>query len=237
MGFNAVRFRLARSELNGSLNRTKGFCIPLQFHEDGAFIHIVGAMGRSTKNGSFKGIKGLCIVTGGREDLSYTIVGFCILGIKCKSMLKGGQSFLMTVEAIEGEALAVVGFCISWIQVNAEFKGISRLGECVKGFLVASELQERKTLLIVDGRGVWVEEQHMYIGFQGFLIPFHLVVRTALRKPLLFRLLREVRHTAIHAEIVTSVRHVIILLRSAAGRGQAIAPTMATQQSAKPLRP
>ena len=67
MGFYTVRFCIARSELNGTLSRTKGLCILFQFHEGRALIHIVGGMGWSPQDGSFKGIQGLFVVTGGRE--------------------------------------------------------------------------------------------------------------------------------------------------------------------------
>src|SRR2546430_480100 len=67
-GGEPVSFCIGRSELNGTLSRTKGFCIPLQFHEDRALIRIVGGMGRSTQDCSFKGIQGLFVVAGGRED-------------------------------------------------------------------------------------------------------------------------------------------------------------------------
>src|SRR5260370_6809752 len=75
MSFNAVRFGVGRIELDGTLSSTKGFCIPLQFQEDGALIHKVGSMGRSTENCSFKGSECLFVVACGGEDPSKTIVG------------------------------------------------------------------------------------------------------------------------------------------------------------------
>src|SRR5438034_3465433 len=108
---------------------------------------------------------------------------------------------------MEGETLAGVSFCISGMQVNMKLPRISCFGESVKGFLVAPELQERKALTVVHSSGVRVKEQHMHKGFNGFLIPFHLVVIIPLSEPLPFCLLKEVWHTAMRINRVTSVRH------------------------------
>ena len=126
-------------------------------------------------------------------------------------MLKGRQRFERTIEAMEGEALAGVPLRIARMQLNMKLPAISCFGESVKGFLVAPELQERKALTVVHSSGARVKEQHMYIGFKGILIPFHLVVSLAICEPLLFCLLKEVRHTAMRIDRVTSVPHRIIL--------------------------
>ena len=126
-------------------------------------------------------------------------------------MLKGHQRFECTIEAMEGETLAGVTLCIRGMQVNMKLPGISCFGESVKGFLVAPELQERKALTVVHSSGARVKEQRMHIGFKGFLIPFHLIVSLAIFEPLLFCLLKEVRHTAMRIDRVTSVPHRIIL--------------------------
>ena len=115
---------------------------------------------------------------------------------------------------MEGETFAGVSFCIAGMQVNMKLPGIFCFGESVKGFLVASKLQECKALAVVHSSGVRVKEQHMYIGFKGFLIPFHLVVSIAFSEPLLFCLLKEVRHTAMRVDRVTSVCHSIVPRRS-----------------------
>ena len=211
MGFHAVRFCIARSELNSALSGTKGFRIPLQFHEGRALIYIVSGMRRSPQDCSFKGIQGLFVVTGGREDQSDAIVGCCMRGIEFKRMLKGHQRFERTIEAMEGETLAGVRLRIGGMQVNLKLPGISCFGESVKGFLVAPELQERKALTVVHSSGARVKEQRVYIGFKGIFIPFHLVVSLAICKPLLFCPLKEVRHTAMRIDRVTSVPHRIIL--------------------------
>src|SRR5258708_33925526 len=103
MSFNAVRFGVGRIELDGTLSSTKGFCIPLQFQEDGALIHKVGSMGRSTENCSFKGSECIFVVACGGEEQSKTILGFPGLWVKFKTILKGEQCPSLAIESLKGE--------------------------------------------------------------------------------------------------------------------------------------